>query len=187
MILPWLALFSAGIAEHPASDWWYSISATYYQSPALVGILTAAAIVLITYDGYDWRDNLITTLSGAFGLGIVLFPCSVSWIDSSTRVGFFQLPEHMSNLIHCGCAGVFFVLLSINCLFLFTLGEKHKQQKKKRNRVYIICGLGMLLTMILFVLLQKYLPGWCVMITEIILLQFFGISWLTKGGCFFKD
>ena len=31
MLLPWLALFSAGIAEHPSPTWWYSISATYYQ------------------------------------------------------------------------------------------------------------------------------------------------------------
>ena len=49
IVLPWLALFSAGIAEHPSSEWWWSISATYYQSPALVGVLGPASIVLITY------------------------------------------------------------------------------------------------------------------------------------------
>ena len=34
VVLPWLALFSAGVAEHPSTEWWWSISATYYQSPA---------------------------------------------------------------------------------------------------------------------------------------------------------
>lgn len=75
IVLPWLALFSAGIAEHPSSEWWWSISATYYQSPALVGVLVPASIVLITYVGYNTLDNVVTSLSGIFGLGIVLFPC----------------------------------------------------------------------------------------------------------------
>ena len=66
MILPWLALFSAGIAEHPSEKWWYSISATYYQSPALAAILASASIVLMCYDGYTFIDNLVTTISGVF-------------------------------------------------------------------------------------------------------------------------
>ena len=78
IVLPWLALLSAGIADHPSKEWWWSISATYYQSPALVGVLIPACLVLITYVGYDKLDNIITTLSGIFGLGIVLFPCKVT-------------------------------------------------------------------------------------------------------------
>ncbi|MGM9813285.1 MAG: hypothetical protein ACI30V_10665 [Muribaculaceae bacterium] len=89
VVLPWLALFSAGIAEHPSSEWWWSISATYYQSPALVGVLVPASIVLITYVGYNTLDNVVTSLSGIFGLGIVLFPCQVSWLDANALVGFF--------------------------------------------------------------------------------------------------
>ena len=58
VILPWLALLSAGIAEHPSKEWWWSISATYYQSPALVGVLIPACLVLITYVGYDKLDNI---------------------------------------------------------------------------------------------------------------------------------
>ena len=91
VILPWLALFSAGIAPHPSSEWWWSISATYYQSPALVGVLVPACIVLISYIGYDSLDNWVTSLSGVFGLGIVLFPCKVSWLEEGEKVGFFQL------------------------------------------------------------------------------------------------
>lgn len=190
MILPWLALFSAGIAEHPDKTWWYSISATYYQSPALVGILTAAAIVLMTYDGYDLQDNIVTTVSGAFGIGIVLFPCSVNWIDRMDPVGFFQIPMTYSNKIHCACAGVFFVLLAYNSFFLFTKTNDFKNiiatKKKLRNIVYRICGIGMLVFMILQVISinVSFMKGYWTMINEIFLLQFFGISWLTKGGAF---
>ena len=83
VILPWLALFSAGIAEHVGpcqTEWWWSISATYYQSPALVGVLVPACLVLMSYIGYDLTDNLLTTAAGVLGLGIVLFPCKVNWI-----------------------------------------------------------------------------------------------------------
>ena len=116
VVLPWLALFSAGIAPHPSDEWWWSISATYYQSPALVGVLIPASIVLITYVGYDRLDNWVTSLSGVFGLGVGLFPCSVRWIDPSTKVGFFQVPMHISNIVHTLCAAIFFILLAYNSI-----------------------------------------------------------------------
>lgn len=192
MILPWLALFSAGIVKNkPDSTWWWSISATYYQSPALVGILTAASLVLITYDGYKWYDNLVTTLSGVFGLMIVLFPCEVAWIEPTTRVGFFQLPMNVSMYIHNISAACFFTLLAVNCLFLFTKTDcpnNMTKQKKNRNIVYRVCGIGMFAFGIFQGVYGLFkLPEWITMINEIVLLQFFGISWLTKGEVFFKD
>lgn len=183
MILPWIALFSAGInLPHPHESWWYSISATYYQSPALVGILTTASIVLMTYDGYEKIDSIVTTISGLFGLGIVLFPCSVHWI--SGKVGFFQLPIHISNIIHCLCASVFFVLLAYNSFFLFTKSIGNPTSKKKiRNIIYRICGIGMLMFMIWQIITSQssHFKGHWTMINEIFLLQFFGISWLVKS------
>ena len=183
IVLPWLALFSAGIAEHPSSEWWCSISATYYQSPALVGVLVPASIVLITYVGYNAVDNVVTSLSGIFGLGIVLFPCEVSWLDANARVGFFQLPMHISNIVHTFCAAVFFILLAYNSICLFTKsGGEQTDRKLMRNRVYRICGWGMLafeLAFAIAVLLPT--PGYTTMLVEIVLLHLFGISWLVKG------
>jgi len=187
MILPWLALFSSGIvSEHPSSEWWYSISATYYQSPALVGVLVPACIVLLSYIGYEQMDNVVTSLCGLFGLGIVLFPCNVNWIANGTRVGFFQVPIEISHVIHTVCAAVFFFLIAMNSLFLFTKSGKNMTPRKKlRNRIYRICGIGMLvLELALAVSMLAHGPGYVVMIIEILLLSLFGIAWLVKGEAF---
>ena len=184
--LPWLALFSAGIAEHPGDDWWWSISATYYQSPALVGVLVPAALVLISYIGYDNSDNFLTSLAGIFGLGIVLFPCKVSWIPDGTPVGFFQMPVELSHMVHVGSAGIFFLAIALNSILQFTKsGSTMTDRKVIRNRIYRICGYGMIVVEAIF--LYAYVtkaPGYIAMILEIILLHLFGFAWLVKGGAF---
>ena len=186
VVLPWLALFSAGLTPHPGPEWWWSISATYYQSPALVGVLCPASLVLISYIGYNKMDNWVTTMSGVFGLGIVLFPCSVSWIPKGTPVGFFQIPIEISQYLHNGCAALFFLLIAFNSYFLFTKSAGVMTPRKViRNRIYRICGGGMLLFEVLFAILSLCdAPGYIVMIIEIILLHLFGLSWLTKGEAF---
>lgn len=186
IILPWLALFSAGIAQHPSSEWWWSISATYYQSPALVGVLVPACIVLMSYIGYDLTDNLLTSAAGLFGLGIVLFPCKVSWIPDGTPVGFFQVPVETSQIIHMVCAALFFVAIACNSIFQFTKsGPTMTDRKKIRNRIYRICGYGMIAMELAFVVARLLgAPGYAVMIVEIILLHLFGFAWLVKGEAF---
>ena len=186
MILPWISLIGAIIVSNttgvPAEFWpTLSISATYYICPALTGILTAASVVLICYDGYSLRDNIVTTISGVFGIMIVLFPCACT--VSGEMVGFFQLPVAISNTIHCASACAFFILLSINSLFLFTLGEKEPtKQKKIRNIIYRVCGIGMICALILMVLPVSFFAK--TFVVEAIALTFFGISWLVKGQVF---
>ena len=189
ILLPWIALFSAGLKLDRPHAWWWSISATYYQTDALVGVLVPACIVLMSYIGYDRRDNIITTLNGLFGLGIVLFPCKVDWIPDGSPVGFFQLPIEFSQKIHSVCAVLFFLLAAINCLVQFTRhSDTMTDRKKVRNVIYRICGWGMIgLLALLIGLILLGAPGWVVMIIEILLLQFFGFAWLVKGeffGCF---
>ncbi len=186
ILLPWIALFSAGIKLGKPEAWWWSISATYYQSDALVGILVPASIVLMSYIGYDRRDNIINTLTGLFGLGIVLFPCKVDWIPDGSPVGFFQLPIEFSHIIHTGCALLFFLCAAINTLCQFTKhGGEMTDRKKARNVIYRICGWGMIGLEILLVVFNFCgIPGWTVMIAEIILLHLFGFAWLVKGEFF---
>ena len=186
VILPWLALFSSGIAEPPGNDWWWSISATEYQSPALVGVLVPAALVLISYIGYDSTDNYLTSLCGIFGLGIVLFPCKVSWIPDGTPVGFFQIPIEYSHIVHIVCAGLFFFGNAINSIFQFTKSRGTMTDRKRiRNRIYRICGYGMILMEVcLGAAYFLSAAGYLVMVFEVILLHLFGFAWLVKGGAF---
>ena len=63
-LLPFIAIFSVLLIKDRPEHALYSISATYYLSPALAGVLTAASIVLMCYDGYTKLDSVITTISG---------------------------------------------------------------------------------------------------------------------------
>jgi len=189
MILAWISLIGAIIVSKATpnmlpNNFWstLSISATYYLTPALAGILTAASIVLMTYDGYTKIDSVITTISGVFGLLIVVFPCNCS--IAPDYVGYFQLPANISNIFHCTSAVIFFGLLSFNSIFLFTKTSESSamtSKKKIRNIIYIICGVGMLGSFIL--MLPFFVIPAKTFIVEAISLTFFGISWLVKGNC----
>ena len=185
MILPWLSLIGAVIVAKtngfPDAFWEnLSISATYYVTPPLVGVLTAASVILMCYKGYDWRDHAVTALSGVFGAMIVIFPCKCA--ISGDVVGFFQLPANVSHIIHCVSAVTFFVLLSINSMFLFTLGESNTKNKKIKNVIFRICAVGMLCGLVLIPLPVEFPAK--VFICEAIALTFFAVSWLVKAELF---
>ena len=189
MLLPWIALLGTFLASKHIDitpTFWkeLSISATYYVTPALTGILTTAAVVLICYYGYGPEDDIPTTAAGVFGLMIVLFPCSCD-LSAGKIVGFFQLQAETSHIIHCISAVCFFLLLSYISLFLFTKSYPDKEQtaqKKTRNKIYITCGIGMLAALILMPLHIDFYAK--TFIVEAIALTFFGISWLVKGQVF---
>lgn len=183
MLLPILAAVGAGLYRlHysvPEGFWSHlSISATYYMTPVLAAILTAASIVLMTYDGYGKVDNLVTTASGVLGMLIVLFPCKCSLAGDYT--GFFMLPANVSAVIHNISACLFFVLLAFNSAFLFTQNNgKMTKQKKMRNKIYVACAIAMVIPMLWIVL-----PVWSpskTFVAELIMLEAFGISWLVKS------
>lgn len=185
MILPWVSLIGAVLVARTKGipdDFWetLSISATYYVTPPLVGILTTASVVLMCYKGYDWRDNLVTTISGVFGAMIVLFPCKCP--VAGDIVGFFQLPVNISNIIHCTSAVLFFILLAVNSMFLFTLGECNTRNKKIKNIIFKVCAAGMIGALILMPLPIEFFAK--TFIVEAIALTFFGVSWLVKGEVF---
>ena len=185
MLLPWIV--AALLWMFPSS-----ISATYYRfesGPVFMIILGAASFLLISYKGYDKQDDIINTLAGIFGLMICIFPCGILYKDPlftpefinslNNSVGTFGLPMNISLILHNISAIAFFGLLSYNSLFLFTKhGPNMTRNKKIRNIIYIVCGIGMLLSFTLFILPQFYSQVWLI---ETFALFFFGISWLTKA------
>ena len=180
MLLPFISMFSGLFVRNKVPGWWWSISATYYISPALSIILGASAIFLICYRSYDTIDTVINIISGIFAMGVVLFPCKGPY--DYPYVGFFQLPVDVSNVIHSICALLLFVFLSYNIGWLFTRGSN-----VKKNKIYKFCSYAMIVILSIFLLLKIVgffglpIPGWIVMIAEALLLLFFGFAWLVKG------
>ena len=172
ILLPWLIVLL--LCAFPQS-----ISATYYTyeaGPVFMIVLGSASFLLFSYKGYEKVDDVINSLAGLLGLLICLFPCKYPLLD---RVGTFQIPSAISGIIHDISAVGFFALLSYSSLFLFTKGSDNPtKNKKRRNVIYRICGVGMMCSFLILLLPEFYIQTWLV---EAIALFFFGISFLTKA------
>lgn len=182
MLLPWLvALITL--------SWPQSISITYYSLFAVgtfMVVLGSAGILLINYKGYELIDDISATIAGIFGILICLFPMTYL-PDPSIQTGILHLRSDVSNIFHCISAFGFFATLAFMSFFLFTKssGEMTKQ-KKIKNIIYRVCGIGMLGSFLLMLL--QFIPGFnCYNLTwivEAIALFFFGFSWIVKSDAF---
>jgi hypothetical protein len=175
-----------------------SISFYYHTNMRdfFIGILLVVSVFLITYKGYRTIDRVVTSLIGIAGIVVVLFPVPGPGGESA-RVGLLQAGPQLSNALHVGAAAVFFILLALNSLFLFTLST-HKvfppgSNKKMRNRIYVACGAVILACLALFVALyfilgrERFDRGNVVLVLESGMLLAFGVSWLVKGETLWGD
>jgi hypothetical protein len=173
MLLPWLVALLVG--EIPPS-----ISSTYYTNACatFMIVLGSASFLLMSYKGYEKIDDIINTGAGISGLGICLFPMYADL----PRVGTFNLPPQISDILHMVFAVIFFGLLAYSSFFLFTKSNIKPEGKKKiRNIIYRICGIGMLAAFLLMLAPDFYIKVWLV---EAIALFFFALSFLTKANCY---
>lgn len=161
---------------------------SYYHSKAgngFVGVLCAVALFMFSYLGHDKKDNILGHLAAIFALGVAFFPNNVP--DPWTTI----------NIIHLASAFFFFITLIVFSLWLFrkTDQEEMSDQKKNRNKVYLICGLCMSACILLIVLYKAWLIDIFpehgafqpVFWLESFALIAFGISWITKGQMIYKD
>lgn len=180
------------LADSPIQQ---SISLYYYSNMRdfLVGILFVVSLFLITYKGSFVIDNVVTTLTGVTGLCVAIFPC-FNELYETQRVGIFQMYPDKSNIVHLTSASLFFILLAINSIFLFTRKiDPVTPQKLTRNKIYRICGfiilacfVGLVVCMLILTQEQKFNTK-LILILEAIALWAFGISWLVKGQTIFVD
>lgn len=176
----------------------HSISATYHTpsciTPFMI-ILGSSGILLLCYEGYDKQDKIVCTISGILALAICLFPCrnlpANTELDPAILIGTFQVPAEICGWIHNIVAIIFFGLLAYNSYFLFTKSSGEMTvEKKKRNIIFRVCGIGMIASFALLIPLFILGVNSAIWIVEAIALFFFGISWLTKSQCYtwlFKD
>lgn len=174
MLLPWIVAILVGYIPQSISATWYTNACTVFMI-----ILGSASFLLISYKGYERIDDILLTCSGISGLGICLFPCSIT--SSHERVGTFLIDNQVSNILHCVFAVIFFGLLAYNSLFLFTKSTGGiTPNKSARNIIFRVCGIGMVASFAI-VLIPIPCNMW---ITEAVALFFFGISFLTKANIY---
>lgn len=177
--------------QDSVSDYYYTIT-----GDLLVGILCAVALFLISYKGYpgDRSDSLLSTMAGILALGVAFFPTNET---SADKCAIIHLPlNELRNNLHNILSAALFLILSAISLFLFTKskGVVITKQKIRRNRIYRICGVIMLVCIVVLALyanvrdslpwLKQYKP---VFWLESVALLTFGVSWLVKGGLFLMD
>ena len=175
MLLPWIVVLLIGYFPKSISATWYTNACT----PFMI-ILGSAAFLLISYKGYERIDDVILTCSGIAGLMICLFPCAVS--EESVKVGTFMVEQSVSNIVHGASAVIFFGLLAYNSFFLFTKSSGNMTRNKKiRNTIYKVCGVGMLASFLILLLPAFRIKVW---LMETFALFFFGVSFLTKADIY---
>ena len=180
MSLPWIVLFQSLVFGYPFPQ---SISATYFNDTCIVPfmiILGSAGVLLCNYHGYTNLDNWLNTSAGLCAFGICLFPCAAQdgWL------GTFHIVAPVSDILHMVFAIGFFGILAYNSLFQFTKGSDNPTpEKKKRNIIYRVCGIGMIASFVLLPIFSLLGIPYAIWIIEAIALTFFGVSWLTKAEC----
>lgn len=172
------------ILDHPPKIQ-ISVSAYYYTSMRneLEGIICGISLFLLSYHGYSKQDSIVSKIAGLFALGIAFFPTS-----ETAQKG------DVLSILHYLTAGVFFAALSYMSIWLFTKSDGNKtEQKKKRNRVYRVCGVIMAVSVLgipidgIPAIHDKIIFLKPTLIFETLALVSFGISWLTKGEFILGD
>jgi hypothetical protein len=161
-----------------------SISATYHMSSKifLIGILTSASFYMISYVGYNKTDRILSTISGIFGLMIIAFPCGTSLVEGN--IGFLNLPQHVSNLIHSISAVIFFLTQTWIIGVQFRKGDLNPTEGKiKRNKVFTLCAISIIIsTIILFCLNIIFEFKHFIWLCEVIPLISLGYAYTVKAS-----
>jgi len=175
------------------SDYFYTL-----MGSALVGILCGVSLFLFSYRGFDRWDRITSNIAAVCALGVAFFPMNVDVNCASCNLCnlFCRDVQPWRGVVHFTSAGILFFTLACMSLFLFTKTDKSKRPTRKklqRNRVYITCGVIMLLAMMVVALLkipcikQAFPIAHPTFWAESVMLWFFGISWLVKGETILKD
>jgi hypothetical protein len=161
-----------------------SISDYYYTgaNAAFVGMLVTLALFLFAYRGFgnrqNWADLWVARIAASAALVVAFFPTRVP-------LGFTALQwwGDWVGVVHYVAAVVLFSMFALFALWLFRKkaeGEKAVSDGKKwRNRVYLGCGILIVISMIW--------AGWNafnerpIFWPETWALIFFSTSWLVKG------
>jgi len=167
----------------------------YYYTPMrniFVGTLCAIGVFLVSYDGYDLPDRIITDVAGLCTICIAFLPTTPAHQPTARQ----QLIGDLHLTFACSA----FVLLSVMAFrfakrqptptgltwwrrvqyaFGFT-GPGDSQAPAWERVVYRVSG-GVILTCVILVYPLSHAATYSLLVLETIMLVFFGLSWFVKG------
>jgi uncharacterized membrane protein len=163
-------------------------------------VVSLLAIFLLIYKGKARIDFYLSSLAAIAALTLLLLPAGNLEITDCSDCEFIVVTTlrnyPLRGTIHDICGGIFLTSLAGMALFVFTRKNPPlvpvTPQKLARNRIFIICGIIMLLALatILVGFISKsewfqahQMTFWM----ETTALEAFGFSWLVKGEFILKD
>lgn len=193
MALPFiLLLFTTSkennrVIENSISDYYYTSS-----GDLLVVSLSILGVFMLTYQGYNISEKILTGIAAIAAVGIAFSPTAARLSNSkSLHVFREEVPQILGVERHFIFAVLFFVCLAIMCLRYFPLSDKPPEgQKLKRNRVFYACGwiiVGCTLALGVYFLFNPKTDFPVIFVLEVIAIEAFGISWITKGQMLYPD
>ena len=185
LALPILLVQLVRLRPNAPSDQWAgdSISAYYWTGAVslFVGLLAALSLFLLTYRGYANEsykyDRGAAIIAGIAAALVAIFP-------TTPPHGIAPLPwwTDWISKTHAVAAITLFSMFAIYSLWLFRKtapGGQPPADKKQRNRIYLLCGIGILASMAWAVVAGQ--SGSSIFWPESAALIFFAWSWLVKG------
>ena len=186
--LPFVLAFGKILLEGPGTL--NSVSAYYHTGmrDVFVGSLCAIAVFLMSYHGYERKDDIAGDLACVFALGVALLP-TIPEVNVTPR-------DKTIGALHLLSAACFFLTLAYFSLALFRKTDPARpptRKKLQRNAVYTFCGYTILVCLASIIVLA-FMPGGSpvkrlapVFWLEATAIVAFGVSWLTKGEAILKD
>ncbi len=90
-----------------------------------VGLLSAIALFLFVYSGYDKLDSFMAKAAGILGFMVAIFPDGFD--DNECTIYVKQIIPEWVETVHFAAATLFFLVLAYFSLFLFTKSEKDNE------------------------------------------------------------
>jgi len=168
----------------PSDQWSGDSISVYYWTGAVslfVGLLAALSLFLLTYRGYANESRKYergaAIIAGIAAALVAIFP-------TAPPNGIAPLPwwTDWINKTHTVAAITLFSMFAVFSLWLFRKtapGEQPPADKKRRNAIYLLCGIGILASMAWAVVARQ--SGRSIFWPESFALGFFAWSWLVKG------
>jgi hypothetical protein len=183
--LPFVLLIGAALidgvgVQDSISDYYYTVMRNVY-----VGSMCANGVFFLSYR-YARVDTVLATVIGLAAVGVALFPTTPADPTSTERA---------IGTVHFVCSATFFLALAGYSYFIFTRTNPAlpmTPQKIKRNVVYRVSGVVIVVCLLLIAVLRFLPPGpiddlqpvfWLETIASVA----FGVSWLIKGETLLKD